>query len=195
MNSNLQAMMTSWQPIAPLVSVPYTESQYQKRIALLNELIDEVGENEVHPLATLLDIVGMAVANYEQAHYPIPAAPPQDVLAYLMAEHQLKQTDLPEMGSQGVVSEILRGKRQLNVRQIQALSQRFRVSAEVFLAVRAGIVLFWCESAIPLNVAVGLSNRQGLFRELHGHAVQAAVLMHQGAAWGGDDGVVGEAGT
>ncbi|MBT9096996.1 transcriptional regulator [Methylovulum psychrotolerans] len=136
MNSNLQAMMTSWQPIAPLVSVPYTESQYQERIALLNELIDEVGENEDHPLATLLDIVGMAVANYEQIHYPIPAAQPQDVLAYLMAEHQLKQTDLPEMGSQGVMSEILRGKRQLNIRQIQALSQRFKVSAQVFLAVR-----------------------------------------------------------
>ncbi|WP_198328526.1 hypothetical protein [Methylovulum psychrotolerans] len=81
MNSNLQAMMTSWQPIAPLVSVPYTETQYQERIALLNELIDEVGENEDHPLATLLDVVGMAVANYEQIHYPIPAAPPQDVLA------------------------------------------------------------------------------------------------------------------
>jgi HTH-type transcriptional regulator/antitoxin HigA len=106
--------------------------QYQERIALLNELIDEVGENEDHPLATLLDIVGMAVANYEQVHYPIPAAPPHDVLAYLMAEHQLKQSDLPEIGSQGVVSEILRGKRQLNIRQIQALSQRFKVSAEVF---------------------------------------------------------------
>jgi HTH-type transcriptional regulator/antitoxin HigA len=76
----------------------------------------------------------MAVANYEETHYPIPAAPPQDVLAYLMAEHQLKQSDLPEIGSQGVVSEILRGKRQLNVRQIQALSQRFKVSAEVFFS-------------------------------------------------------------
>ncbi|WP_269766614.1 hypothetical protein [Methylovulum psychrotolerans] len=43
---------------------------------------------------------------------------------------------MPEIGSQGVVSEILRGKRQLNVRQIQALSQRFKVSAQVFLAVR-----------------------------------------------------------
>lgn len=125
-------MKDSWQPLAPLVSVPYTEAEYQARVELLNELIDEVGENEDHPLASLLDIVGIAVSSYEQSHVPIPAASPQDVLVFLMAEHQLKQSDLPEIGSQGVVSEVLNGKRQLNARQIQALSQRFGVSAAVF---------------------------------------------------------------
>ncbi len=70
MNSQLQAMMTSWQPVL----VPYTERQYQERIALLNKLIDGVGENQAHPLATLLDIVGVAVTHYEQIHYPVPAS-------------------------------------------------------------------------------------------------------------------------
>ncbi|ESS73051.1 HTH domain-containing transcription regulator [Methyloglobulus morosus KoM1] len=134
MNSTLQTMKESWQPLAPLVSVPYTEAEYQARINLLNELIDEVGENEGHPLASLMEIVGIAVSSYEQNHCSIPASTPQDVLAYLMAEHQLKQNDLPEIGSQGVVSEILRGKRQLNARQIQALSLRFSISADVFLS-------------------------------------------------------------
>jgi HTH-type transcriptional regulator/antitoxin HigA len=119
--------------MASFVSVPYTETEYQERIALLNDLIDEVGENEEHPLASLLDLVGIAVSNYEQTNYPIPASTPQDVLAYLMSEHQLKQSDLPEIGSQGVVSEILRGKRQLNTRQIRALAGRFHVSAVVFI--------------------------------------------------------------
>jgi HTH-type transcriptional regulator / antitoxin HigA len=115
-----------------MVSESYTEADYKERLALLNDLIDEVGENEQHPLASLLDIVGMVVSDYEQTHYPIPKSTPQNVLAYLMSEHQLKQSDLPEIGSQGVVSEILRGKRQLNTRQIQMLSQRFGVSANVF---------------------------------------------------------------
>ncbi|SJM92527.1 helix-turn-helix domain-containing protein [Crenothrix polyspora] len=132
MNNTLQSMQNNWQPIAPLVSVPYTEAEYQARLALLNDLIDEVGENEQHPLASLLDIVGMVVSDYEQTHYPIPISTPQNILAYLMAEHQLKQSDLPEIGSQGVVSEILRGKRQLNTRQIQILSKRFSVSVDVF---------------------------------------------------------------
>jgi HTH-type transcriptional regulator/antitoxin HigA len=50
-----------------------------------------------------------------------------------MVEHDLKQSDLPEIGSQGVVSEILSGKRQLNVRQIKNLSKRFKVSPAVFI--------------------------------------------------------------
>lgn len=134
MNSTLQTMQDRWQPLASLVSVPYTEAEYQARVNLLNELIDEVGEDEKHPLASLLEIVGIAVSSYEQSHIEIPAASSQDVLALLMAEHQLKQSDLPEIGSQGVVSEILNGKRQLNARQIQALSQRFNISADVFFS-------------------------------------------------------------
>ena len=51
-----------------------------------------------------------------------------------MDEHHLKQADLPEIGSQGVVSEILNGKRELNVRQIQALADRFHVSPAVFFS-------------------------------------------------------------
>lgn len=132
MNNAIQTMQQNWASLAPLVSVPYTEAEYHERVKLLNELIDEVGENEGHPLASLLDIVGIAVSSYEQSHESIPAASPQDVLSYLMEEHQLKQSDLAEIGSQGVVSEVLRGKRQLNARQIQALSHRFGVSAAVF---------------------------------------------------------------
>ena len=56
-----------------------------------------------------------------------------DVLRFLMDEHGLSQSDLPEVGSQGVVSDILRGKRELNVRQIRALAKRFQVSPAVFI--------------------------------------------------------------
>ena len=56
-----------------------------------------------------------------------------EVLRFFMAEHNLTQSGLPEVGSQGVVSEILRGKRDLNVRQIRALSKRFGVSPSVFV--------------------------------------------------------------
>jgi HTH-type transcriptional regulator/antitoxin HigA len=55
------------------------------------------------------------------------------VLRFLMEEHGLTQSDLPEIGSQGAVSDILRGKRELNVRQIRALPMRFQVSPAVFI--------------------------------------------------------------
>jgi HTH-type transcriptional regulator/antitoxin HigA len=55
------------------------------------------------------------------------------MLRYFMEERGLKQSDLLEVGSQGVVSEVLSGKRQLNVRQIRALAKRFHVSPAVFM--------------------------------------------------------------
>lgn len=51
----------------------------------------------------------------------------------IMDEHGLTQSELKEVGSQGVVSEILSGKRELNVRQIRALAKRFGVSPAVFV--------------------------------------------------------------
>ena len=63
----------------------------------------------------------------------MPKARETELLQFLMEEHQLTQSDLPEVGSQRVVSEILGGKRELNVRQIRALSRRFGVSPSVFV--------------------------------------------------------------
>lgn len=55
------------------------------------------------------------------------------MLRFLMEEHDLAQSDLSEVGSQGIVSEILNGKRELNVRQIRALAKRFHVSPAAFI--------------------------------------------------------------
>jgi len=51
----------------------------------------------------------------------------------LMQEHGLTQSDLPGVGAQSVVSEILSGKRALNLRQIRWLAERFGVSVETFI--------------------------------------------------------------
>ena len=60
-------------------------------------------------------------------------AKPVDVLAFLMEQHGLKQADLPEIGAQSVVSDVLGGKRLLNLRQVSALSKRFGISADAFI--------------------------------------------------------------
>ena len=109
------------------------EADYDRAVAALNELLDEVGDDEHHPLYDLLDTLGTVIAAYEAEHLALPAVQARDVLAHLMAEHDLRQSDLPEVGSQGVVSEILSGKRELNVRQIRALAARFGVSTAVFV--------------------------------------------------------------
>jgi HTH-type transcriptional regulator / antitoxin HigA len=128
-NEELQA---HWTNIAPLLSIR-NEREYNAAVKRLNELLDEIGDNEKHPLYSLLDTLGTLVHVYEEEHYPIPDVTGAEVLRYLMDEHGLTQSDLPEIGSQGVVSEILNGKRELNVRQVRSLAQRFKVSSAVFV--------------------------------------------------------------
>jgi len=50
-----------------------------------------------------------------------------------MQEHNLKQSDLQEIGNQGVVSEVLAGKRMLNLEQVKKISNKFHVSPLVFI--------------------------------------------------------------
>lgn len=125
-------LQTHWANIAPLLSIR-NEREYNAAVKRLNALLDEIGDNEKHPLYGLLDTLGSLIALYEEEHYPIPETTGAEGLRFLMDEHGLAQSDLPEIGSQGVVSEILNGKRELNIRQIRGLAKRFKVSPAVFV--------------------------------------------------------------
>lgn len=111
-----------------------SERHYKAMIKFMNELLDQVGDRDSHSLAGLLDIVTMFVHDYEERHQVVPKAAPKSVLRFLMDQHELRQSDLADLfGSQSNVSEILNGKRQINVRQARALAKRFGVSPVVFI--------------------------------------------------------------
>jgi len=133
MNPMLTAdLKTHWPTIRPLLTIR-NEREYDRAVKLLNELLDEIGTNERHPLYSFMDTLGTLIEAYEEEHYPVPASSGADMLRYLMEEHSLSQSDLSEIGSQGVVSEVLNGKRELNIRQVRALAKRFHVSPAVFV--------------------------------------------------------------
>ncbi len=132
-NYNIEKISQGWSTLAPLVSVPRTDSEYDDLVDFLDHLIDIIGNDENHPLASLMDTVGTLIEFYDNEHYPFSEGDPIEVLKYFLELHGLTQNDLPEVGSQGVVSEILSGKRSLNMRQIRALSKRFNVSPSTFL--------------------------------------------------------------
>ena len=112
----------------------HSEEDYRRAVQVLDQLLDEVGENERHPLFEFLEVLGTLIESYEEDHVKMPNVSGREVLKFLMEEHDLAQDDLPEVGSQGVVSEVLRGKRELNTRQIKALSRRIGVSPAVFFS-------------------------------------------------------------
>jgi len=133
MNTQLKEIANVWPNIQSVFSVPHNEKDYNNLVNLLDSLIDEVGNNESHPLSSLMETIGSLIEAYESKNYPDIEGDPINALKTLMEEHGLKQSDLPEIGSQGVVSEIISGKRQLNVRQLKLLGERFKVSPIVFV--------------------------------------------------------------
>ncbi len=128
----MEEIKAHWAALRPFLTIQ-NEQDYDRLVNQLNELLDEVGPDETHPLYEFLDTLGTILHAYEEAYHPMPGSSGVDVLRFLMEEHDLHQSDLPEIGSQGVVSEILSQKREFNVRQIRALAERFHVSPAVFL--------------------------------------------------------------
>ena len=125
-------LQSHWARIGPMLSIR-NEREYDLAVKRLDGLLDEIGTNERHPLYGLLDTLGTLINAYEEQHHPMPQVAGAEMLRFLMEEHRLTQSELPEVGSQGVVSEILGGKRELNLRQIRVLAKRFGVSPAVFL--------------------------------------------------------------
>jgi len=60
----------AWLPLAGTIFVPHTDEEYNQIVALLDQLIDEVREDESHPLASLMEILGVLIEHYENAHVP-----------------------------------------------------------------------------------------------------------------------------
>jgi len=125
-------VQSHWATIRPILTIR-NEREYDTAVKRLNDLLDEIGTNERHPLYGLLDTLGTLIHAYEEKHHPMPESNSVDMLRYFLEERGLNQSDLPEIGSQGVVSEVLSGKRELNVRQVRALARRFHVSPAVFI--------------------------------------------------------------
>ncbi len=132
MNLDTRQLTETWQHLAPILVID-DETHYQRARDTLDTLLDRIGDDETHPLHGLLDTLGTLIHAYEEANHPLPDAPGREVLRLLREQHGLRQSDLPEIGSQGVLSETLQGKRALNVRQIRLLAKRFSVSPAVFV--------------------------------------------------------------
>lgn len=133
MIAELEKVKSVWPQVRSVLSVPANLREYNKLRRLMDSLVDEIGENKSHKLAPLLDTIGSLLRIYEEQHFPFAGLAGAELLKELMKEHGLAQSDLKEIASQGVLSEILHKKRALNLRQIKLLAKRFNVSPAAFI--------------------------------------------------------------
>lgn len=109
------------------------DAEYDRTVALMNHLLDVVGDKEGHALAGLLDLVSELVEDYDADHYAIEASEPREVLRYLIEQRGLKQSDLAEIVPQSNLSAILAGKRKISATLAGKLAKYFDVNAAVFI--------------------------------------------------------------
>lgn len=132
MSAAVRHTVKHWGYVAPYMHVPRNEAEYEKQLAFVDELMQLSRLKKDADVTSLLQLVSSNIASYENLRYPAKKVSPVEMLKFIMEEHNLGQSDLPEIGSQSLVSKILKGERQLTLEHIRHLSKRFGVSPAVF---------------------------------------------------------------
>ena len=119
---------------APFISQIKTDAEYQKALALMDELIED--NDKQRPL---IEILSASIERWEnhaeefsEFNQRIQALDDIDTLKLLMQQHGLGIADVPEIGSNTLVSKVINRKRNLTRNHIEALSKRFGVSPALF---------------------------------------------------------------
>jgi len=133
---NIARAIKNWSGSDWAFSAPSNDAEYDKLGEHLRAVLDAGGDTEGNPLGGLAFFIGCLMEDYEDAHgLDIPDVSNKQIFKFLMKQHGLKQVDFPEIGSQGVVSELQDDTkdRQLTTSHIKHLASRFGISGAVFL--------------------------------------------------------------
>lgn len=110
-----------------------TEEENERALAIVERLMDK-GEKISAEEEMLLRLLATLIQDFEEKYYEPRDATPLEVLKHLMDARGLKQSDLWDLlGSKGVASEVLNGKRSISKAQAKRLAEFFRVPADLFI--------------------------------------------------------------
>lgn len=134
---NLNDITTHWVALHEalgLGSPIQNEAHYAQLLEVVEALMEDESATPAGAMAGLMNLLADRIRAYEEQTQPWPPhSTPASRLAFLMDQHGLRQSDLPELGPQSVVSELLRGNRTFNMRQTVALAKRFALPMEAFV--------------------------------------------------------------
>jgi HTH-type transcriptional regulator / antitoxin HigA len=109
-----------------------TEEENDRAIALAQELEHKI--NRTPQEDAILELLVILIGKFEDEQYPIPSGTPHSMLLHLMEASSIKQENLVGViGSRGVVSEVVNGKRSISKAQAKALAEFFSVDVGLFI--------------------------------------------------------------
>ncbi|MCF6775057.1 helix-turn-helix domain-containing protein [Thiotrichales bacterium 19X7-9] len=121
-----------WKVFQPYLDACKTKRQYLESRKLLAKLMKLPKSEKTNDVISFAKNLGRQIAAYEETLYGKIDSEPREILRYLIQEHGLTQSDLPEIGSQSLVSKILNGERELTRTHIDHLCKRFNISPITF---------------------------------------------------------------
>ncbi|WP_373543333.1 type II toxin-antitoxin system HigA family antitoxin [Chamaesiphon sp.] len=109
-----------------------SEAEYDRALAIAERLTFKKDRTEAE--IKFLKLVVVLIEDYEAEHYPMDDVAPHELLQHLMESNHTRQADLVGLiGSRGVVSEVVNGKRAISKAQAKALGEFFSVSPGLFI--------------------------------------------------------------
>jgi len=63
--TQIEKAFAVWPQIEPAPRVPHNDREYRQLVKELDRLVDEVGEDESHPLASMMEMIGVLIEKYE----------------------------------------------------------------------------------------------------------------------------------
>lgn len=112
-----------------------SDAEYERIEIVFDKLISK-GEEKMSPEENrLFGLLANLMEEYEaRTLEPIPDFTPRELLANLMRDNNLKQTEMTDIfGTQSIVSEVLAGKREITKSQAKALAEKFSMKVEAFI--------------------------------------------------------------
>ncbi|MEO8891475.1 MAG: transcriptional regulator [Coleofasciculaceae cyanobacterium] len=122
------SLLAKYQP-----KIIVSKDEYNHYLESIEQLMEQ-GEELTPEEISLLELLSVLVEAYEDSQFPLEPSSPQNVLLHLMDARELKQSDLVDViGSKGIVSEVVNGKRSISKAQAKALGEFFHVSPALFI--------------------------------------------------------------
>jgi HTH-type transcriptional regulator / antitoxin HigA len=109
-----------------------TEEEYDHALSIAERLT--FAKNRTTEETILHKLLVTLIEAYEAENYPMGVATPHEMLQHLMEVSGTRHSDLVGViGSSGVVSEVVNGKRSPSKAQAKALGTYFKVSPSLFI--------------------------------------------------------------
>jgi HTH-type transcriptional regulator/antitoxin HigA len=70
LDAKIEQATPYWTEVSKILYIPHNEKEYVEAVRLLDNLIDTIGEDENHPLASLMEILGVLIEKYEDEYVP-----------------------------------------------------------------------------------------------------------------------------